>query len=52
MEKIEFTSMDLNCECGQLVAKSISNDGRLGLQNAKSPNLDMNHLVLDSETNR
>ena len=32
MEKIEFTSMDLNCEYGQLVAKSISNDGILGLQ--------------------
>ena len=27
--------MDLNCECGQLVAKSISNDGRLELQEGK-----------------
>ena len=27
--------MDFNCECGQLVAKSISNDGRLGFQECK-----------------
>ena len=27
--------MDLNCECGQLVAKSISNDGILVLQECK-----------------
>ena len=27
--------MDLNCECGQLVAKCISNDGRLTLQECK-----------------
>ena len=27
--------MDLNCECGQLVAKSISNDGTLGLGECK-----------------
>ena len=27
--------MDLNCECGQLVAKNISNDGTLVLQECK-----------------
>ena len=27
--------MDLNCECGQLVAKSISNDGELTLGECK-----------------
>ena len=34
IKEIWFVSMDLNCECGQLVAKSIiSNDGELGLGN-------------------
>ena len=28
--------MDLNCECGQLVAKSISNDGTLVLKECKA----------------
>ena len=35
IKQILFDSMDLNGECGQLVAKSISNDGILGLQECK-----------------
>ena len=36
IKEIRFYSMDLNCECGQLVAKSIiSNDGTLVLKKCK-----------------
>ena len=36
IEHICFDSMDLNCECGQLVAKSIiRNEGTLILQECK-----------------
>ena len=35
IKEIWFNSMHLNCECGQLVAKSISNDGIFVLQECK-----------------
>ena len=32
---MKLSSMDLNCDCSQFIAKSISNDGKLTLDKCK-----------------